>query len=391
MPKRGENIRKRKDGRWEARYIKGYREDGTALYGSLYAKSYAQAKEKKAAVTAQSCIPNRSGVRAPVVFDSVITEWLSCQRFSVKESTYAHYRRLVNTHIRPDLGGIKLRQFTQQALVQYVDRKLTAGRLDGKGGLSVKTVRDLLTIIRQIIAFAVEKGYMGHVTVKNPKKKNAEIQILTRQEQERLESYLKGEPDSCRFGVYLCLYTGLRIGEVCALRWSDIHFDSMLLSVRRTIHRVEETDPLAGRKTKIIIDTPKTESSLRDIPLPAFLLELLREYAGRALPGDYLLTGDSRCLEPRSYYNRYKGYLRESGIGDYTFHALRHTFATRCIENGFDAKSLSEILGHANVNITLQRYVHSSLELKRVHMDRLAALFLSGSKLVSAVPALPAG
>ncbi len=392
MPRRGENIRKRKDGRWEARYIKGYREDGTARYGSLYAGSYAAAKEKKAAALAQASLSRGAGACMPVVFDGIITEWLSCQRHSVKEPTYLHYRRLADTHIRPELGGVRVRQFTQETLARYVDHKLTGGRLDGTGGLSVKTVRDLLALVRQIIAFAAEKGYMGRVTVKSPKKASTEIQILSRREQERLERCLNSDPDdACRFGVYLCLYTGLRIGEVCGLRWGDIRLDSGTLSVRRTIQRVEETDPLAARKTKILIGAPKTQASLRDIPLPTFLLDQLRAFSGTVLPGAYLLTGEGRYMEPRGLYNRYRGYLRECGIGEHTFHALRHTFATRCIENGFDAKSLSEILGHASVNITLQRYVHSSLELKRTHMERLAVLTQSGSKFTSPLPARPAG
>ena len=149
--------------------------------------------------------------------------------------------------------------------------------------------------------------------------------------------------------------------------------------MRRTIQRVDDLDPLTARKTKVIIDTPKTEASVRDIQLPAFLAAQLQRYAAHARPGDYVLTGAGDYIEPRSYYNKYKQYLKECGVGDYTFHALRHTFATRCIEQGFDPKSLSEILGHTDVTITLQRYVHSSLDLKRAHMERLAGVSHSGA------------
>lgn len=378
MPRRGENIRKRKDGRWEARYIKGHREDGKAIYGYLYGKSYAEAKEKKSQAlsglySVTVAHPNRA------VFDTVIDQWLAYQRYAVKESTYLHYRRQINTHIRPELGMAKVSQMTQDTLVKYVDHKLTGGRLDGKGGLAVKTVRDLVVILRQILTFAAEQGYMSLLSVKSPKKKNVEIQILDKWEQERLERYVLDHSDTCRFGVYLCLYTGLRIGELCALRWGDIQFENCLLSVRRTIQRVDELNPQAAHKTKVIIDTPKTAASIRDIPLPSFLAELLWQYGQNVLPSDYVLTGSSRYIEPRSYYNKYKKFLKECGIGDHTFHALRHTFATRCIEQGFDPKSLSEILGHTDVTITLQRYVHSSLELKRAHMERLANTSHSGS------------
>lgn len=379
MPRRGENIHKRKDGRWEARYIKGHREDGKAIYGYLYGKTYAEAKAKKTQAVAGLRSNAAAHSRAPAIFETIIDEWLSFQRHSVKESTYLHYRRQINTHIRPDLGGVTVRQITQAALVQYVDRKLTCGRLDGKGGLAIKTVRDLLVILRQILAYAVQQGYMEVFTVKSPKKKTAEIQVLEHWEQGRLERHALGLLDSYRLGVYLCLYTGLRIGELCGLRWGDICFESRVLSVRRTIQRVDNLDPQAAYKTRVIIDTPKTEASIRDIPLPAFLVEVLQRYAGNTLPSDYVLTGAGHFIEPRSYYNKYKRYLKECGVGDYTFHALRHTFATRCIEQGFDPKSLSEILGHTDVTITLQRYVHSSLDLKRTHMERLAGVSYSGS------------
>ena len=379
MPRRGENIRKRKDGRWEARYIKGHREDGKAIYGYLYGKTYAEAKEKKTQAAAKLRTAAAACSRAPAVFETIIDEWLDFQRHSVKESTWLHYRRQINTHIRPELGGVKVRQLTQAVLVQFVDRKLTGGRLDGRGGLSVKTVRDLLVLLRQILGFAAGQGYMEAIAVKSPKKKTVEIQVMEHGEQARLEGYALGGRDPYRFGVYLCLYTGLRIGELCGLRWGDVCLESKVLSVRRTIQRVDDLDPLTARKTKVIIDTPKTEASVRDIPLPAFLAAQLQRYAAHARPGDYVLTGAGDYIEPRSYYNKYKQYLKECGVGDYTFHALRHTFATRCIEQGFDPKSLSEILGHTDVTITLQRYVHSSLDLKRAHMERLAGVSHSGA------------
>ncbi len=374
MPRRGENIRKRRDGRWEARYIKEYREDGTAHYGYLYAKTYAEVKARKQAALAAPAKTEAMGGR--LVFDTAISEWLARQKYAVKQSTYSRYRWIVDSHIRPGLGGVRMRQISRTLLDGFADQKLTQGRLDGKGGLAPKTVRDLLSVLRQILSYAAERGYLSggdNLKLKSPKKNNREIEVLTPAEQVRLEGYLTSVFDSYRLGVFLCLYTGLRIGELCALRWCDIHLDTGVLCVRHTIQRIDNPDPDAKSKTIVIIDTPKTESSLREIPLSSFLLAQLQQYSMYALPGAYLLTGESRYIEPRSFYNKYKKYLTACRIGDYTFHALRHTFATRSIEKGFDPKSLSEVLGHADVSITLKLYVHPSMDLKRSYMERLTA------------------
>lgn len=374
MPRRGENIRKRKDGRWEARYIKGYRADGNAHYGYLYAKTYAEVKAKKQ--TALSTDPQAAETAGKhLLFNSVVTEWLSCQQHTVKRSTYARYKRVADTHIRPALGRLALPQLSRPLLDGFADKKLTDGRLDGKGGLAPKTVRDILSVLRQILSFAAEQGRLPGMKLKTPKKSSREIEILTPAEQARLEGYLTSAFDTCRLGVFLCLYTGLRIGEICALRWRDIDFDGGVLRVRHTIQRIDNPDESAKAKTVVIIDAPKSDSSLREIPLSSFLLAQLRHYAMHARPDAYLLTGESAYIEPRSLYNKYKGFLSACGIGDHTFHALRHTFATRSVEQGFDPKSLSEILGHADVAITLKLYVHPSMELKRAYMDRMTASY----------------
>ena len=158
--------------------------------------------------------------------------------------------------------------------------------------------------------------------------------------------------------------------ELCALKWENISLENATLKVQKTLQRIQETNKGASTKTKIVITEPKSKCSIRDIPIPKFLVEIARQFLDS--PKAYILTGDkSKYVEPRTMQNHFKQFVDACGIEDANFHALRHTFATRCIELGFEIKSLSEILGHANVNITLNRYVHSSFDLKSANMNKL--------------------
>ena len=172
----------------------------------------------------------------------------------------------------------------------------------------------------------------------------------------------------------MCLYTGMRIGEVCALQWRDIDLINYTINISKTIQRVSNHETSHSSKTKIVIDTPKSVASKRAIPIPALLCEQLAQRKQADSSESYFfLTGSERYIEPRNYYARYQDILIDCGISQYTFHALRHTFATRCIEIGFDPKVLSEILGHTDVKITLDRYVHPSIDRKRACMELLYA------------------
>ncbi|MDD4415009.1 MAG: tyrosine-type recombinase/integrase [Oscillospiraceae bacterium] len=376
MSKHGESIWKRKDGRWEARYIKDRQEDGKAIYGYLYAKTYKEVKEKRESLTKQRDESIEKAYKTTDSFDGVLSSFMRQQKHQVKESTYAHYCYLIESHIRPMFGNLAVNKMDGTRIERFIDDMLTAGRLDRKGGLSAKTVKDMTVLLKQIMRYAAEKNLISKnpVCFSSPKTIKRDIEVLTEPERTQLEAFSLSAQDTYCFGVYLCLYTGLRIGELCALRWSDIDLDNDMLAVSRTILRIKNTDENAKTKTKIIIDRPKTQASLRYIPLPRFII---REILVRKLNANndaYILTGTTHYIEPRNYYERYKKYLNECHIRHYTFHALRHTFATRCIECGFDPKSLSEILGHSDVKITLERYVHPSMDLKRSHMERLAAV-----------------
>lgn len=372
MSRHGESIWKRKDGRWEARYIKGRAPNGKALYGSVYARTYREVRLKKEEALREVKKHPSSGLPARSL-GFVTREYLAHHRLEIKASTYARYVEIAEKHLLPDLGLIEISKFTQEDGNNYIQALLTGGKSDGSG-LAPKTVKDIISVLKLVLKYAEEKQYIANAPtgLSVPRQGHSPIQILAPSQQERLEAFVCTTADSYKFGVYLCLYTGLRIGEVCALQWQDIDCVNSTISVNKTVLRVKNFSD-AAPKTRLLINTPKTPSSERLIPLPNELMEKLRQLKLRSCPPEnsYVLTGTGRLIEPRNYYERYKRYLRSCELDGFSFHALRHTFATRCIEAGVDPKVLSEILGHASVQITLDRYVHPSLELKRTSLSRL--------------------
>jgi integrase len=361
MPKTGSNIYKRRDGRWEGRFIKGYSEKG-AVYGYVYASTCGEVKRKLMAVKAAP--PATAGPSARLTFAAVAAQWQAGLSLRVKPSTEDRYNWLLRRHILPCLGGLRLNKLTAGQIEAFSKEKLTGE------GLAAKTVRDMLSVVKLVLGFAQREGFIaGAVTIVYPRRQAKTMRVLSPQEQTALEKVLRRDMNIYKFGVLLCLYTGLRVGEVCALRHQDISLSSRLLSVRRTVQRVENRDG-GPRRTQLTTNRPKSKNSERDIPLPAFLMELLSRFM--RTEGDYLLSSrEKQCLEPRTLQNHFQRFLREAGVAPANFHALRHTFSTRCIEAGVDVKSLSEILGHADVRLTLNLYVHSSLEQKRAAMNKL--------------------
>lgn len=373
MSKKGENIYKRKDGRWEGRYIRLYDENGKAKYGYVYGKNYSDVKQRLLEKKAYSGSQADMASKCSALYSEVLDAWLQSTRINIKESTYARYSHLIDTHIRSQLGKYQISKISTQLIEGFIENLLSCGRVDNNGGLSAKTVTDILTIVKSTIDYArynnlVVSCNLSKLTIK---KKDKEMRVLCQSEQDALIRVLIADMDLYKFGVLLSLYTGIRIGELCALQWEDLSITNSTLKVRKTMQRIQETNKGASSKTKIIITEPKSDCSIRDIPLPSFLVEIARQF--RDHPKAYILSGErGKYIEPRTMQNRFKTYVKESGISDANFHSLRHTFATRCVEVGFELKSLSEVLGHSNVNITLNRYVHSSFELKYSNMNKLA-------------------
>ena len=197
-----------------------------------------------------------------------------------------------------------------------------------------------------------------------PKTQQKKIEVLNAAERTRLQSYLIYNENLTNTAVLLCMFTGLRVGELCGLKWQDIDLEENIIFVNRTVQRVNRSG-----FSEVIIGSPKSRSSVRSIPIPAFLKEILAKQV--CADDSYLLTGTSRPVEPRTMQNRFQSILKSCGIRKVNFHMLRHTYATVCIEHGFDPKTLSELLGHADASITLNRYVHSSMQLKQDYVNRL--------------------
>ena len=366
MPKRGSNIYKRKDGRFEGRVPIGYREDGKLKYCYVYARTLAEVKEK---MNAKRMNSEKNTPKLKRTVEEIAEEWLADKKMTVKPASYSNYQRLLNNHVYPYIGGIRFSALTKQKLTAWVSELLVSGRKDKKGGVSVKTAREVLTIFKSVCTYShSEYGFENPAeNVRLPKieKNIEEFAVLCEQERKQLEKYLLNTPELTNMGILLCLYTGIRIGELCALQWDDVDLDRKELHITKTLQRIS----LGNGTTKIQIGTPKSRTSIRIVPMPEFICQYLMQFKG--FHTAYLLSGNGTPIEPRTMQNRFKSVLKECGIREIKFHGLRHTYATLCIERGFDPKALSEILGHSDVNITLNRYVHSSDEMKKRYVERL--------------------
>lgn len=372
MARKGENIYKRKDGRWEGRYISGRREDGRAQYTSIYGHSYTEVKDALNKRRAENADKKISVCRLTVKV--LCLQWLDQVRSTVKESSYFRYEQLVKKHIIPTLGGRRADTLTGNFLSRFVNDKLAHGRLDGKGGLSAKTVQDITIVVKSVLKLAEQEYGLTNrsSTVKLPKAGQTEARVLCGADALRLEQHLRSVLDNSNAGILLCLYTGIRLGEVCALRWSDIDWDKHILRIRKTVLRLPRQSDDSERKTRLTLTKPKTKCAEREIPLPSALWECLSRIAKGQNEDAYVLTGQvGRFMDPRTYQYRFQSLLKRLGIERVCFHSLRHTFATQSIQCGIDVKSLSEILGHSTVEMTLKRYVHSSMEIKCRQMEQL--------------------
>lgn len=385
---RGENVFQRKDGRYEARYIKGRRADGRPLYGFCYGRTYEEAKGKadRAREEIGQAKKPEAGQRPDMA--CFCDRWLSANSARLKPSSRAKYRTDIENHIKPFFGE----KLPGEILPEEIDG-FTRSLLTGKG-LSPKTVRSILTLFHSILSYTGKRsgGKLPDMEITYPKSFRKNTRVLDEKEESALVQLLAQEMDACKFGVYLALRTGMRIGEICALRWCDISFEAAAISVCHTALRLPrgnvcQADPdrpsaaagddggvLALSRTELVIGTPKSESSLRLIPLMPDIATLCERFRPEE-PEAFLLTGTDRCMDPRKLQRHLKKYLEECGIPEAHFHTLRHTFATRCVEAGFDVKTLSEILGHSNIGITMNLYVHPNLDLKRENMNRLKSLF----------------
>lgn len=308
---------------------------------------------------------NKKRSNTPIFFVSAAKKWLEFTKLHVKRSTYENYVYLLNKHIFPYFKEINMRRITCSVINDFMIEKLTNGRLKRKGGISKKYLQDILSIVKSVVNFCEQEyGIPNKIhNIRGLKAEKPEMKILEQPEQKKLSSALVKEENSFNIGILLALYTGMRIGEICGLKWGDFNEKEGIITVKRTVQRIYDNN--GG--TVLLVGIPKTQASLRTIPLPGFICRILSKH--KDSPEKTILSGNEDYLEPSKLRNYFKCLLKKYNIAEIRFHDLRHTFASNCVQLNFDTKTLSEILGHTNVSMTLNRYVHSSLQIKRKYME----------------------
>lgn len=290
--------------------------------------------------------------------------WKEDKEQYVKQSTYSIYALMLENHIFPAFGN--LYELDERKVQDFVLQKL-------KAGLGQNSIKSILVILKMVQKFGIKRGFLayGEWDIKFPTtRERYQLEVLSIDAHKRMMNFILEHFTFRNLGIYLCLATGLRIGEVCALTWDDIDTGTGVISVRKTLERIYVVDG-QEKHTKVIIDSPKTKNSIREIPMPEELVRVM-EPLKKVVKGNYfVLTNSDKPTEPRTYRNYYKKLLDELDMPQLKFHGLRHSFATRCIESNCDYKTVSVILGHSNISTTLNLYVHPNLDQKKKCIDRM--------------------
>lgn len=354
---KGLNIYKRKDGRFEGR-ITTEITDGKRKFKAFFGKTEEDVLSKMKKFRALLPQPTEK----KLILSSIFTEWFQSISYRVKDSTLANYLLKADKHILPAFGKQNITEIVQTSIYQFIRDKQNSG-------LSNRYITDILILMKSVFKYAARTYHAINPMegLAMPKKQKAEIRLLTEAEERKLMQIVMGNQNFTTLGIALAKLTGLRIGELCALQWGDIDLEKRILTVRKTIQRIQVKG--GSRKTKLVITEPKSETSKRSIPIPECIIGFLRKFQGKA--DEYMLSGTEKPVEPRTMQYRFATILKNGNLPSVHFHALRHMFASNCVKLGFDIKALSEILGHSGVEITLNRYVHSSIEQKSDFMNRL--------------------
>lgn len=302
-------------------------------------------------------------------FEEIAAMWLLDKKPYIKQSTYCAYVLLLRNHLLAAFD--ELMGLTEARVQAFVLEKL-------EQGLSLRTVKDMMVVLNMILRYAVKHGYMSpfDMDIKFPhNQKVKELEVFDVEQQKSIIRYVRSCFSFKNLGIYICLCTGLRIGEICALVWDDIDTKHGVVRVSKTIQRLYIADG-DDKYTKLIIDSPKSMNSIREVPIPKDLLNLISSLMKTANGHSYVLTNSAHPIEPRAYRNYYNALIRELGLPPLKFHSLRHTFATRCIECKCDYKTVSMLMGHSNISTTLNLYVHPDIKQKRSCVERVYETFL---------------
>lgn len=290
--------------------------------------------------------------------------WKTDKKQYVKRSSFSAYMLLLENHLLPAFGNKY--EVDETEVQAFVFKKL-------EQGLSQKTIKDILIVLKMILKFGAKNKWVQYhqLDIQFPTERiKQNIEVLSRANQKRMMQYIQEHFTFRNLGMYICLCSGMRIGEICALTWDDIDTENGIIHIRRTIQRIYTIDGDV-RKTEIILDTPKTKNSIREVPMNRDLLKMLKPIKKIVNPSFFVLTNDAKPTEPRTYRTYYKNFLRTLGMPELKFHGLRHSFATRCIESKCDYKTVSVLLGHSNISTTLNLYVHPNLEQKKKAIDQM--------------------
>ncbi len=303
-----------------------------------------------------------------------LDEWLESNiKPSYKIRTYENYLRLTTKHVKPKLGYYNLEELTPIVLQRFITDLINCGNAITGKGLSSNSVNSIITVLQSSLKSAYDMGLIKKYVadrIKRPKKNEKEVTCFSLLEQKKIENFILQNNKNKLFGVYLCLYSGMRIGEVLALEWKDIDFKRGIINIKKSCHDGRDANGIFTR----IIDTPKTTSSNRVIPLPKKLISIVKSYKKKSNSTFVVADELGKPVSVRSYQRSFELLLKKLKIERKCFHSLRHTFATRALECGMDIKTLADILGHKNPTVTLNRYVHSLLEHKVEMMNKLCKI-----------------
>ena len=308
---------------------------------------------------------NKRGIQT---IEQATKDFLKQSRTKLKESTFSRYNFICERHILPYFKGIELDKLNAEIIHKFAQDKLNDGGLLGKP-ISPKTINDITCLLLQIVKIYCN----SNIDFDKLSYKQSEISIFTEPEYNKLKAYLAISEDNKKLGIIVAMLTGIRIGELCALKWENIDLKHEVITINKTMQRIKIADNTGATKTKVIIDTPKSNASIRAIPIPQILLHKLEMFKSKE--NTYLLTNTTDYIEPRIYQRHFKSYLEACSIKDNNFHTLRHTFATMAISRGIDIKTVSILLGHTDVGFTMKRYVHPNMEHKREQIEKLAMGF----------------
>ncbi|MDU5336688.1 tyrosine-type recombinase/integrase [Enterococcus sp.] len=353
--RKGENIYKRKDGRWEGRYKKGYKSNGKIKYGYIYGKTFQEVRIKLYSLKVHYLTQQEVYGDACIPFEEWGKCWLQEIQQELKPSTYSSYQYKLTKYVFPFIGTHYLNELTSE----------TGGELVmewHKKGLQASTMHVILRITNKCLNYAKGKNKLKEnpfSAIKLPKGRTKKIHALTKKEQQKLEEIALNEKKDRGLPTYLALYTGLRIGEIAALRWSDIDFEQNLITVSHTYQRVALE--MKKQKTQLILGSPKTDSGIRTIPIGKKLRKELLKLK-RKSNGSFVFSAKNQPMEPRLLTYHFHRIREKCGLENIHFHQLRHTFATRCLEAQGDILSVSALLGHASTKLTLDTYADSMLE-----------------------------